>query len=122
MTVRINVATLSASELADVREQLRTKPGGRTAETKAALAERDRLIRELARRFHSGLSRNAQAEAIHRELSRYSGSEWIRTCADETCRHRDERRALVWQILRLRGGRAPKVRLLDDILAYRTRR
>ncbi|WP_141713675.1 hypothetical protein [Bradyrhizobium elkanii] len=104
-----------------MRQQLRGKPGQRSSETKAALAERDRLVRELAASCYPGFCRHQQAVHIHNDLARYS-STWVRTRADAECRHADRRRRLLWQMLRLRGGHVPSVRLLDDVLACRTRR
>jgi hypothetical protein len=118
--IRINPALLSLDELVQLADALRVKPGERSLATRAAIATRDELIRELGRRFYPGQSRNQQAEAIHRELQRYAGSSWLRTRADLECRHRDARRPLVWKILKVRGGNVPSVRLLNDILASRT--
>ena len=65
-------------------------PGQRTLRTYAALAERDRLLREAAERFLGGLSVAAQADCLHKQLSRYSASAWQRERVCEQCpdRHR----------------------------------
>ncbi|MCK1669671.1 MULTISPECIES: hypothetical protein [unclassified Bradyrhizobium] len=117
--VRIDLAALSANELAALRDALRTRPGQRTPETLAALAERDRLVRELAARCYPGLCRHQQSMRIHDELARYASTTWTRTRADLVCRHRDDRRRLIWQILKMRGGHVPAVRTINDILAWR---
>jgi hypothetical protein len=117
--LRLDPAALSLDDLIELTEALRVAPGQRSLATRAAIAKRDELIRELARRFYPGLSRNRQAEAIHRELSRYATSTWLHTRADLECRHRDGRRRLFWKILEVRGGWVPSVRLLNEILAAR---
>lgn len=114
--LRIDLASASPAELAELRAALRTKPGERSAETKAALAERDRLVRELAATCFSALTRNAQAIAIHTELQRYAATTWVRTRGDAACRHADRLRRLLWAILKVRGGHVPKERRLRDIL------
>ncbi|WFU34072.1 hypothetical protein QA635_06430 [Bradyrhizobium brasilense] len=118
--VRIDLTSLSPDDLAALREDLRTKPGERTAETRAALAERDRLVRELAATCFSNLCRHQQSVRIHDDLARYAATTWTRTCSDTACRHADRRRQLIWAILKARGGHVPSVRLIDDILTYRT--
>ncbi|MGL3108900.1 hypothetical protein [Bradyrhizobium sp. BR 1432] len=119
MTIRLDVAELTLAELADLRDQLRAKPGERSVETKLAIKQRGSLIREFAARYYPNLTRNQQAEAIHAELRRYAGSTWLRTRADLECRHRDDRRRLIWEILKLRGGHVPAVRTINDILGRR---
>ncbi|GAB9242095.1 hypothetical protein BDS110ZK12_39380 [Bradyrhizobium diazoefficiens] len=112
----LDIGSLTVGDLAVLRGALRTQPGQRSPETLAAIAERDRLIRELAATYFPGLSRNQQAKAIRRDLLRYAGGEWRRTRSDEVCRHRDDRRRLIWQILELRGGHVPAVRTIFGIL------
>jgi hypothetical protein len=117
--VRINLASLAPNDIAKLREMLRTQPGQRRPETMAAIAERNRLICELAATYYPGLCRNQQSARIHDELARYASTTWTRTRADLVCRHRDDRRRLIWQILKLRGGHVPCERLINDILARR---
>ncbi len=109
--------SLDAADAARLSEALRVRPGQRSWSARAARAECAVLIRGLAR-LYSG-SRNHQAEAICRDLRGYESSTWLRTRADLECRHRDERRQLFWRILKTRG-RAPSVRLINDILASRS--
>src|SRR6266702_3124517 len=116
---RINLASLAPDDIAKLREMLRTQPGQRRLETLAALAERDRLIRELAATCYPGLNRNQQSVRIHDELARYRGATWTRTRADAECRHGDRRRRLLWAILKARGGHVPCSRLINEILAGR---
>ena len=118
MTVRINIGALSLTELADLREQLRCRPGQRSPETKAKLAECDRLIAAYAPTYFPGASRNRQAEGVAADLRRYAGTVWLRTRSDETCRHRDDRRRMLWTIMKLRPV-PPGVRRIDQILARR---
>ncbi|SRR6266702_5390984 len=117
---RINLASLAPDDIAKLREMLRTQPGQRRLETLAALAERDRLIRELAATCYPGLNRNQQSVRIHDELARYASTTWMRTRADLTCRHVDRLRRLIWQILKARGGHVPCPRLINDMLAGRS--
>lgn len=117
--VPIDLAELSPQQLADLRQALRTRPGQRSPETLAAIAERDRLVRELAATYFPGLSRNQQSVRIHAELSRYAATTWVRARADAECRHGDRRRRLLWAILKARGGHVPCARLINDILAGR---
>ena len=118
MTVRIDVTTLAAADLADLRQALHTQPGQRRPETLAAIAERDRLIRELAATCFPTLTRNQQSMRIHAELARYASTTWTRTRADLECRHRDDRRRLIWQVLKARGGHFPSVRTINQILSF----
>lgn len=117
MTVRINIGALSLAEVADLREQLRTRPGQRRPETRKVLDESDDLIRQFAARYYPSFTRNQQTKAACAELHRYAGGTWLRTRADLECRHRDDRRQLIWKILKLRGGRAPRERTVNGILA-----
>ncbi|MGY3496685.1 prophage antirepressor-like protein [Bradyrhizobium sp. USDA 4502] len=115
MTVRLDLNSLTATEVAELRDALRTRPGERSPETKAALRASDAAIRELTAFYH-GRSRWAVAGEIASALSRYSTSEWVRTKADATCRHRDRKRQLIWIALKMRGGRAPSAWLINNIL------
>ncbi|SDG35353.1 hypothetical protein SAMN05216338_10015 [Bradyrhizobium sp. Rc2d] len=110
------IARFSADELAALRAALHTEPGQRRPETQRAIQERDRLLRRFAARYYPGFTRNQQAKAIHAELRRYAGSTWLRSRVDRECRHRDDRRRLIWQILQLRGGHVPAVRTIFGIL------
>ncbi|MGX1353001.1 hypothetical protein AB7M49_006610 [Bradyrhizobium elkanii] len=107
---------MSPDELLQLAETLRVKPGERSLATRAALAERDRLVRELAATCFPGLTRNQQAEAIHVALSRYHAGAWRRECSDPECRHAaTDRRALLWQILKARPH-VPAPRTINGIL------
>jgi len=99
---RIDLSLLSADELSRLREMLRVRPGQRSWATRAALAERDGLIREYARRYYPGRSKNEQAECTARDLARYEASAWKNARAAPECPHSDGRRQLLWQILKAR--------------------
>lgn len=116
MTIPIDLADLSPQQLAELRQAMRTQRGQRTLETQRAIQERDTLIRRFAARYHTGFTQNQQSKAIHAELRRYAGSTWQRSRADRECRHHDDRRRLIWQILQLRGGHVPAVRTIFGIL------
>ena len=69
---------IAAGEDAATALGVKRAPGQRKWQTCAALAERDRLLREAAKRFLGGLSVAAQAERLHKALSRYCASAWRR--------------------------------------------
>ncbi|MGY2845637.1 hypothetical protein ACVIWU_004492 [Bradyrhizobium sp. USDA 4509] len=116
--VRIDPTLLSLEDLSRLREMLRVGPGQRSLETQAAIERRNDLIRRLARRFYPGRSRNQQAESIHRDLARYAGGSWRTASAAAECPHRDERRQLLWRVLKARD-RVPTARFINDILKSR---
>lgn len=105
---------MSPDDLAALREELRTKPGQRSLETRASIALQHRLLVEAALRFYVG-SRNHRAECIHRDLGRYQASTWQRHCADLECSHADARLRLFWRILKAHD-RVPGVSYLNRIL------
>ncbi|WP_136626026.1 hypothetical protein [Bradyrhizobium macuxiense] len=114
--VRINLNSLSLDDVAALREALRTRPGQRSLETRAGHERRHSLIREFAGRFCPGLSRNAQAERIEREMSRYESSSWQTARSQAVCPHRDARRQLLWAIFKA-YPRALKARQITTILS-----
>ena len=59
---------IAAGEDAAVVLGVKRAPGQRTLQSRAALAERDRLLREAAERFLGGLSVAAQAECLHKAI------------------------------------------------------
>ena len=59
---------IAAGEDAAVVLGVKRSPGQRTLQTCAALAERDRLLREAAERFLGGLSVAAQADCLHKAI------------------------------------------------------
>ena len=59
---------IAAGEDAAVVLGVKRTPGQRTLRTCAALAERDRLLRDAAARYLGGLSVVAQADCLHKEL------------------------------------------------------
>lgn len=75
--------------------------GRRRPDTLAALAERDRLLRQWASRFLPDASHAAAARIIYAELSRYCASGWRfeRTAEQVPSRHRGRPRELAWMIL-----------------------
>lgn len=58
-------------------------PGKRSAETRASLYLRDAMIAEAATLFCPGMSSNAAAATIHRQLVRYRGGAWRRHRSEE---------------------------------------
>lgn len=92
--------SLDAADAARLAETLRVKPGERSWATRAALAERDNLIREYAQRFYPNRSRNDQAQCVERDLARYEATAWRDARAAPECPHRDPRRRLLWHIFK----------------------
>jgi len=108
--------SIDAADAARLADALRIKPGERSWATRAALAKRDDLVREYARRFYAGISRNQQAERIARDLTRYEASAWQNARAAPECPHRDPRRQLLFRILKVRPV-PPKARTINEILS-----
>ena len=75
--LRVDIDALTARERAELAAERRRKPGQRSLATIAGIADRDDLLRHLAK-FYPGLSRHAQAEQISLELRRYEGAAWQR--------------------------------------------
>ena len=93
-------------------------PGQRSWGTRIALDQRDRLLRGAAECFLGGMSVAAQAECLHKTLSRYCASAWQRERVCEQCpgRHRGTIHELLWRVLKLHD-RVLSVRSLRLILA-----
>ena len=62
------IERIAAGEDAATALGVKRAPGQRKWQTCAALAERDRLLREAAKRFLGGLSVAAQAERLHKAI------------------------------------------------------
>lgn len=92
-----SIDALDAARLADA---LRVKPGERSWATRAALAERDNLIREYARQRYPDRSRNEQSQCVARDLARYEAGAWRNARSAPECPHRDPRRLMLWRILK----------------------
>ena len=109
---------IAAGEDAATALGVKRAPGQRTLQTCAALAERDRLLREAAKRFLGGLSVAAQADRLHKELSRYCASAWQRERVCEQCpdRHLGTLHECLWTVLKLHD-RVLSARSLRLILA-----
>lgn len=83
---------------------LKTEPGQRSVRTRAAIAERDRLVAEAAAEFFSDEPPAAQARAIHERWTRYATSGWRRERALSTLpsiRH-GKIEGRIWQIMKVR--------------------
>ena len=109
---------IAAGEDAAAALGVKRAPGQRTLQTSTALAERDRLLREAAERFLGGLSVAAQAECLHKQLSRYCASAWQRERVCEQCpdRHSGTLHECLWAALKLHD-RVLSTRSLRQILA-----
>lgn len=93
-------------------------PGQRTLQACAALAERNRLLRDAAARFLGGLSVAEQAHRLYRDLSRYCATAWQRERVCEQCpdRHLGSLHEFLWAALKHRDY-VLSVRSLRLILA-----
>ncbi|WP_063682819.1 hypothetical protein [Bradyrhizobium stylosanthis] len=102
-------ADLAAADRAAAAEALRravlvltpTKPGQRSAATRVAQVEQQRLLRTIAATFYAGQSASAAAESIAARLARYrAGPDWKRDCTADGIPYRDTLRGHCWAILR----------------------
>lgn len=101
--VRIDLTSLSLDELADLREQLRCRPGQRSLETQKMVAQRDNLIRAAARTLYWPNSSAAEfARAFHRDLDRYHGGPWRRDRCCNVCpaKYFGTATEILWKVLR----------------------
>lgn len=100
------LARFLAGEEPSLDEALGLKPQGgqRSAQTVAILAERDRLLREAAAEFFSGLLVTQQARELHRRWTRYEASGWRRERALDVVpsSRLGTLEGRLWAILRLR--------------------
>ncbi|MEY9131858.1 hypothetical protein ABIE79_003325 [Bradyrhizobium diazoefficiens] len=101
-------AELSAQERETAAQVLRTllagvtRRGQRSASTRAAQAERDRLICRMAAEFFPGLPAVTQAEEISRRLARYrAGPDWRRDRSAARVAYAATTRGWCWSVLRL---------------------
>jgi hypothetical protein len=108
--------SLDTADAARLADALRVRPGERSWATRAALAERDNLIREYGRRYYPCRSRNEQAQRVARDLGRYAASGWQNARSETECPHRDSRRPLLWRILKARD-RALGASAINQILS-----
>jgi hypothetical protein len=94
--------------------------GRRTAATLDAIACRDALLVEAARRYCAGMSDRAAAAMLHTKLARYRAGAWRRTRVEAQCppRHLGRLDELLWQLLRLRDA-IPSERLIRLVLSAR---
>lgn len=85
---------------------VRGAPGQRAPRTAAAMAERDRLVREAAATFFPGQTTTAQAAGIASKIRRYETAGWLRERGEQRCpsRHVGKIEASLWEIMRATGG------------------
>jgi hypothetical protein len=79
-----------------------TAAGQRTWRTRAALPERDAILREAAARLFPKLTATEQAKALETALARYAASAWQRerAMAELPPRHKGRLEECLWQTLR----------------------
>ena len=91
--------------------------GQRSPQTSLAVSERDALLREVARRYCTGMSDRAAAAMLHTALMRYQTGRWRRSRVDLTCPHDGERlEAMCWRVLKVRDH-CPSERLIRQVLS-----
>ena len=95
---------LTGEEELDCALGLKAEPGQRSARTRAAIAERDRLVAEAAVEFFPDQPPAAQARGLHQRWSRYAVSGWRRERAlsapPPMRRGKIEER--LWQVMKVR--------------------
>jgi hypothetical protein len=118
-------ADLSPSERQAAAEALRaavvllapTRPGQRSASTRAAQEQRDRLIRSTVAQFFPTLPDAIAAEQLAERLGRYrSGGDWRRDRAADKISYGETLRGCCWAILRA-IDRPLSARRIREILA-----
>jgi hypothetical protein len=92
--------------------------GHRLPATIFALAQRDALLIEAARRFCPGASGRETARRLRIALSRYCDGRWRRERTEALCppRHRGTITALLWELLKVRDH-VPSERLIRLVLS-----
>ncbi|WP_338821432.1 hypothetical protein [Bradyrhizobium septentrionale] len=79
-----------------------TKPGQRSATTRMAQAEHQRLLRNMASTFYADQSASAAAESIAQRLARYrSGPDWKRDRSADGITYRETLRGHCWAVLKV---------------------
>lgn len=101
-------------------EPLLRGPGRRLPGTMAAIAERDALLREVARLHFPAVSQREQARRVHDALCRYQSGAWRRERAEAegAARHHGKINAHCHAILSLRDH-VPSEGAIRRALAFR---
>ena len=78
--------------------------GRRTPQTLLAIDERDRFLREAARRYCAGMSERQAAEMLRSKLLRFRAAAWRRDASENLCppRLRGTIGEFCWMILKVR--------------------
>jgi hypothetical protein len=92
--------------------------GHRLPETLHAIARRDELICEAARRYFPGASDREIARQLRTALSRYREGRWRRDRSESLCPHAGKLPALLWCLLKTRDA-VPSDRTIRLALARR---
>jgi hypothetical protein len=96
--------------------------GHRSAETLDAIARRNSLLVEAARRFCGGMSGREAARFLRTRLLRYECGTWRRSRVETQCpaRHAGRIEAVLWAILKVRDH-APSERTVRAALSASSR-
>ncbi len=81
---------------------VKVSPGQRSAATRNAIDQRNRLICEVAAKFYPSLSFNEQSQRISEAWSRYTASAWHRekSCIECPSRHAGKIYGALWKIMK----------------------
>lgn len=91
---------------------------GRTPAVQLLIDERDRYLREGARRFCLEMTGRAAAKHLHDALSRYESGRFRRSRFETTCpdAHRGRLDEICWLLLKTTSGRVPKISTIRRVL------
>lgn len=94
-------------------------PGERKPQTVRRLEQRDKMLREIKRRFFGQLTDNAAADEIAKAISRYrAGADWRRDRTRDAVEYRQTLRGHAWAVLKV-VDYAPAARTVRRHLAVR---
>jgi hypothetical protein len=93
--------------------------GHRLPATLDAIALRNSLLAEAARRFYAGMSDRAAAAMLHTKLGRYLQGDWRRDAAEDLCpaRYRGTVTEVCWMILKVHAH-APSISTIRRALGF----
>jgi hypothetical protein len=101
--VRAAAAEIEALAKGEPRTLILRNSVGKSWRLDAALADCDRVLRGIARRYRGNLDGGEQARELAKRLSFYRGNGWLRDRTSTECPRRpDTMEAALWAVLRCR--------------------
>jgi hypothetical protein len=92
--------------------------GHRSRQTELLISERDKLLRDIARRFYPGVSRREVAYRLRRSWLQYQQGRWRRTSAESKPPHdADSLDAALWHLLWIKDF-VPSIPTIRRALGY----